>query len=94
MVGWIAFTHDQVTITGDPVTYRSSANGQRQFCGACGTGLFYTNEAVLPGIIDIQSATLDDPAAFPPGAQIQVAERLPWVTTIGDLPEFAHYPGG
>jgi hypothetical protein len=25
----------------------------RQFCGTCGTGLFYVNEAIFPGQIDI-----------------------------------------
>ena len=31
----------------------------------CGTGLFYANANVLPGIVDIQSATYDDPEAVP-----------------------------
>jgi hypothetical protein len=93
MVGWMAFKDDQVTISGDPVTYVSSEHGRRQFCGTCGTGLFYTNAAMLPGIIDLQSATLDDAAAHPPGARIQVAERLGWVEHMGDLPAFERYPG-
>jgi hypothetical protein len=36
---------------------------QRHFCPDCGTGLFYTNSEILPGIIDTQSATYDDPAS-------------------------------
>lgn len=92
MVGWIAFRADQVRVTGDPVTYESSASGRRQFCGTCGTGLFYTNAVFLPGIIDIQSCTLDDPDAVPPGAHIQVAERLGWMDGVGNLPTFERYP--
>ncbi|MEN2787589.1 GFA family protein [Sphingomonas qilianensis] len=94
LVGWIAFKTDQVTVRGQPVTYASSAHGRRQFCGVCGTGLFYTNAEMLPRIIDIQSATLDDAAAYPPAAQIQVAERLPWIETMSDLPRFERYPEG
>ncbi len=93
MTGWIAFPSDAVTISGAAVTYASSEQGRRQFCGTCGTGLFYTNATMLPGIVDIQSATLDDAEAMPPGAQIQVAERLGWMTAMGELPEFARYPG-
>lgn len=93
MVGWIAFKTEQVTVSGDPVTYESSATGRRQFCGKCGTGLFYANAAYLPGIIDIQSSTLDNPEAAPPGAHIQVAERLAWMTDVAALPAFERYPG-
>lgn len=93
VTGWIAYKDDAVTISGTPVTYASSANARRQFCGTCGTGLFYTNAEMLPGIIDIQSATLDDPEASPPRAHIQVAERLGWMADAGDLPQFARYPG-
>jgi hypothetical protein len=94
MVGWIAYPEDQVTVIGAPVTYESSHSGRRQFCGMCGTGLFYTNAEMLPGIIDIQSMTLDTAADMPPAAHIQVAERLPWMADVSGLPEFARYPGG
>ncbi|SFR80313.1 GFA family protein [Sphingomonas jatrophae] len=93
VVGWLAFKRAQVRVTGSPTTFQPSADVVRQFCGACGTGLFYINEAVLPGLIDIQSATLDDAASMPPGAHIQVAERLPWMTDLDALPAFERYPG-
>lgn len=93
MVGWIAFAADRVAITGTPAVYSSSEHGRREFCATCGTGLFYRNEAMLPGIVDIQSGTLDDIEADPPGAQIQMAERLAWMDTIDDLPGFRRFPG-
>ncbi|MFL5336829.1 MAG: GFA family protein, partial [Geminicoccaceae bacterium] len=66
MVGWTMYKEEQVTVTtGTPTTYPSSTNGRRQFCSACGTGLFYTNPEMLPGIVDVQSATYDDPNAVP-----------------------------
>ena len=92
-VAWAMAAADQVTITGKPLTYASSEHGRRLFCGACGTSLFYTNDVVFPGMIDVQSATLDDPDAIPLQAQIQTAERIGWMTHLGDLPEFERYPG-
>ncbi|MGY4396241.1 hypothetical protein ACVWZA_001414 [Sphingomonas sp. UYAg733] len=93
MVGWMAYKAEQVTISGDPVTYESSENGRRQFCGTCGTGLFYTNAVVLPGIIDLQSSTLDDAGDHAPAIHVQTAEKLGWIDGIGDLPAFERYPG-
>lgn len=93
MVGWIAFKADRVMVKGEPVAYASSPGATREFCGTCGTGLFYRNPEILPGIVDIQSGTLDDPEAFPPGAQIQTAERLPWMDGLDALPRFERYPG-
>ena len=92
-VAWAMAAADQVTIAGEPVTYASSEHGRRLFCGACGTSLFYTNDVVFPGMIDVQSATLDDPDAIPLQAQIQTAERIGWMTHLGDLPAFERYPG-
>ncbi|MGH6616075.1 GFA family protein [Sphingomonas sp.] len=92
MVGWMALLDGQVTITGETVTYASSEHGRRQFCGRCGTGLFYTNAQVLPGIIDIQSATLDDAGSHAPAIHVQVADKLGWVDGIADLPAFERYP--
>lgn len=92
-VSWLAFSETAVTITGAPTTYESSPGVFRQFCGTCGTGLFYRNEAVLPGLVDIQSGTLDKPDEHAPGAQIQVAERLGWVGSLDQVPAFERYPG-
>ena len=55
--------------------------------------MFYTNEAVFPGLIDVQAATLDDPGALQPTAHIQVAERISWMATAHELPAFERYPG-
>ncbi len=93
MVAWAMVPAETMRIEGEARVYASSEHGRRQFCGQCGTALFYTNEATLPGMIDVQIATLDTPERLPPGAEIQVAERIVWMTPIGDLPQFARYPG-
>lgn len=93
MVGWTMYPEAAVRVTkGTPKTYKSSAHGRRQFCAACGTGLFYVNAEMLPGIIDIQSATYDDPERVPPRVQIQVAERISWMEQAHTLPAFDRYP--
>lgn len=94
-VAWIAFPEDKVRLTqGSTTTFRGKGSALRQFCPACGTGLLYTNADMLPGIVDIQSATLDNAEADAPQAQIQCAERLPWFDGLGDLPTFDRYPAG
>src|SRR5688500_166833 len=93
MVAWAMVSADQVKIEGATRIYASSEHGRRHFCEACGTGLFYTNEAVFPGLIDVQSATLDDPGALPPTMHIQVADRISWMATAHELPAFERYPG-
>ena len=92
MVGWALFAQADVTISGEPKRYRSSENAERHFCGACGTGLFYTSEVVFPGKIDIRTATFDDLAAFPPAIQIQLADAAPWMGEVDTLPKFDRFP--
>ncbi len=93
MVGWTMYPAAAVKVTkGAPKIYKSSDNGRRHFCADCGTGLFYVNEVMLPGIIDIQSATYDDPDAVPARIHIQVAERISWMETAHTLPTFERFP--
>ncbi len=93
MVAWAMVPAEQLTVRGAPRIYASSEHARRHFCAVCGTGLFYTNETQFPGMVDIQTATLDDPGALPPTAHVQVAERISWMTTAHDLPTFERYPG-
>ncbi len=93
MVAWTMYPEDAVRITrGDVRVYVSSEHGRREFCADCGTGLFYRNTEVLPGIVDIQSATYDNPDAVAAQAHIQVAERIGWMAEAHTLPAFERYP--
>jgi hypothetical protein len=93
IVGWALVGEDELEVTGTPKIYASSEHGRRHFCADCGTGLFYTSDAVFPGQIDVQSATLDDPDLIPAQVQIQTAERIRWMDNLADLPAFERYPG-
>jgi hypothetical protein len=93
-MAWTAFAAAGFEVTsGEPVTFEGKGGSRRQFCGKCGTGLFFRNEEVLPGIVDIQTVTLDDPESFAPQAHIQTAERLGWMKGLDDLPAFERFPG-
>ncbi|MES2754773.1 MAG: GFA family protein [Pseudomonadota bacterium] len=92
-VVWALFPNAALTISGTPVSYASSPGTARQFCGTCGTGLFFINEAVFPNQTDIQAGTFDDKDAFPPQAHIQVADAPAWQGTHGDLRKFDRFPG-
>ncbi|WP_033075504.1 GFA family protein [Sphingopyxis sp. MWB1] len=94
MVGWGLVSQDVLEVEGTPRIYESSADGRRHFCGDCGTGLFYTNDVIFPGMIDVQTATLDDPDLIPARVQIQTAERIGWMEKLGDMPSFERYPAG
>jgi hypothetical protein len=94
MVAWAAFPKDTLRVDqGELSVYRSSEHGERHFCPTCGTGLFYFNDAMLPGIVDIQAVTFDDAAEHAPQAHIQMADALPWEATLGNLPKFDRFPG-
>jgi hypothetical protein len=93
MVGWTMYPKAALKVTsGSPKIYESSEHGRRHFCPDCGSGLFYVNDQVLPGIVDIQSATYDDPDAVPAQVHIQVAERIEWMARAHELPQFERYP--
>ena len=94
MVAWAGVAAQDFKVTkGEAKAFNSSGEAFRHFCAQCGTGLFYINEQALPGLVDVQSATLDDPQACVPQAQIQVAERIGWMATAHALPEFQRFPG-
>lgn len=94
MLAWLAMPAEGFRVTkGDPVRYNAPSGSMRAFCGTCGTPLFFINEAVLPGIVDIQSVTLDTPDNHLPQAQIQWAERRAYVDSLADLPTFDRFPG-
>lgn len=92
-VSWAMFPEEALTVTqGQPKSINGSGGAVRSFCPDCGSGLFYYNAVNLPGIVDVQTATLDDPAALAPKVQIQTADRLDWMRHLDQLPEFERFP--
>jgi len=95
VVAWAAFPEGRFAmVKGEAQGFNSSGAAWRYFCPRCGTGLYYRNAEVLPRLVDIQSATLDDPAALPPQIHVQTAERIGWMDSMGALAQFERYPSG
>lgn len=93
MVAWTMYPATAVKVTkGTPKIRKSSEHGRRHFCPDCGTGLFYFNDQILPGVVDVQSATYDNPEAVPAQVHIQIAERIGWMEKAHELPTFDRYP--
>lgn len=94
MVAWAAFAEAELSVEqGSVTTHNSSGAAMRSFCPQCGTGLFYRNAEMLPGIVDVQSATLDNPDLLPPQVHIQAAESIGWMKDQDHLPRFDRFPG-
>lgn len=94
MIAWMAYPEAGFKVTkGKAIAYNSSGKSIRYFCGTCGTGVYFVNEEFLPGIVDVQSATLDDAEKHAPTAQIQTAERLDYMAKLGEIPAFERFPG-
>ncbi|MGZ8281627.1 MAG: GFA family protein [Allosphingosinicella sp.] len=92
VVSWMVFRAEQAQVEGELTAYSSSEHGRRYFCPKCGTSLLYRNDVAMPGLVDVQSATLDDPDAVAPTEQIQVADRIGWMKNAHALPEFERFP--
>lgn len=91
-VSWAAFSSADFESSGDIKAYASSNDAVRYFCTHCGTGLFYVNEEALPGLVDIQTCTLDNPEALAPQLHVQTAEQLGWTLGLENMPKFDRFP--
>lgn len=94
MVAWLAVKAEDFRVTkGKAASYNGAGASVRHFCGTCGTPLWFVNEEMLPGIVDVQSVTLDAPDETAPTAQIQTAEARAWMAGLADMPQFERWPG-
>jgi hypothetical protein len=94
VVAWAGFAEGDLKVTrGTPKTRNSSGAAMRSFCPDCGTGLFYTNAEYMPGVVEVQLATLDDPDSVPPTMHIQTAEEIGWMRSAHELPRVERFPG-
>lgn len=94
-VAWMGIPADRFRVTsGMARAFNSSGQSWRYFCPTCGSGLYFVNEEMLPGIVDLQSATLDRADEFAPTVQIQTAERLEYMARLSELPGFERFPAG
>jgi len=88
LVAWFSVARTRLSISGHPAWFRSSEHGERGFCAACGSALFFRSSA-HPDEIDVTTASLDDPRQVPPRDQLYVADRIPWVESLSRLQAFS-----
>jgi hypothetical protein len=87
-VAWIVVKcRDFMFVVGEPTRFRSSPSVVRTFCGKCGTPLTYQNDD-SPETIDVTTATLDLPEAFPPKREIWLEHKLAWEPVNENLQHF------
>jgi hypothetical protein len=88
-VAWLTFDRGQVEfVAGEARSFPSSPGVVRRFCPNCGSQIAYET-AASPACIDLTTATLDDPTAFPPAREVWVRDKLWWEAVNHALD---HYP--
>lgn len=87
VLAWFSVPREHVSyIKGAARAYRSSPVAAREFCADCGTQLLWRPDSGAK--LDVNTATLDDPAIMPPRYHIWRASRLAWFETADGLPRF------
>jgi len=76
---------DFALLQGEVREYSSSPGIYWGSCADCGSLVTYRRDT-RPNHQDITTATLDDPDAFPPTAEIWVGEKIGWEALNPDLP--------
>jgi hypothetical protein len=90
---WLGYPKDALAVEGEASVYSSSEGVERHFCGTCGTSLFYFNEPMMPGVADVLTVTLDEPATCPPTLHVNMGDAIAWEVGLDDLPKFERFPG-
>jgi hypothetical protein len=91
VVAWVTFPAASFSWrAGEPGTYASSACAKRSFCTACGSYLSFASSE-SPNEVSVNTASFDDPEAFPPQKHIFSENRLRWFRTADQLPRFQGY---
>jgi hypothetical protein len=89
VVGWVTFPLASFRfVRGDPDEFQSSPPVLRTFCRQCGTPLTYRHERGAE-TLDITTATLDEPDAFPPTHHSWLSHDLAWLKFGDGLPTYA-----
>jgi hypothetical protein len=88
ILAWISVARDDLAFSmGHAKEYVSSEGVLRQFCGRCGTQLTYARTDDEEEI-DITTASLDDPNAFPPTHHSWLKHDLDWIKFGDGLPTY------
>lgn len=91
VVAWVTFPAPSFEwLAGTAQTYASSRRGRRQFCANCGSYLLFRDDEA-PEEVSVNTASFDDPGAFPPQMHIFIESRIPWFHIDDVLPAHRGY---
>ena len=89
----VFFPSEAVKVEGALSDYTNQAASvnlmHRQFCPKCGSYMVFRNQDSKE--VSVNTASLDDPASFPPRMHIFTESRIPWFPTQDDLPQHVGY---
>jgi len=89
MTTWISVPRTAFAWTmGSPRYFSSSAGVKRGFCVNCGSPLSYESERARDEI-HLYAASLVHPHEVVASRHVFVAEQLPWLEALDDLPRYA-----
>lgn len=88
VAAFVTYPRDRVSmVRGAVSTYRSSDRAVRQFCGRCGSHIFWIGDGA--DTFDVFLGTLDDPAEMPVSeCRLWTENRLPWWPDMPKIPAF------
>ena len=87
-VGWLVVERARFRVAAGALqTIRSSPPVERAFCPRCGTPITYVHDD-NPGFVELTTATLDRPDAFPPTHEIWLSKKIAWVCSDPALRHF------
>lgn len=88
VLAWASFPVESFSYTrGRATTFHSSSWGHRQFCTTCGTQICY-RDTVDANSVEVNVASLDSPASFPPDHHIFTKDRIAWFDTTDEFPRY------
>jgi hypothetical protein len=91
VVAWVTFPTSGFAWTADePGTYQSTLQARRQFCANCGSYMVFLSDR-FPNEVSVNTASFDDPEAFPPEMHIFINARISWLHINDDLPRHTDY---
>lgn len=86
-VAWVVLAKEDFEwLKGEPSEYSSSRGIYWRHCASCGSLVGYRRDG-RPDHIDITTATLDDPDAFPPTVEIWTGDKIAWEALHPELPK-------
>ena len=88
-VAWFVVDLTQFDLlSGGLTTFQSSPPVKRSFCANCGTPLAYQHTDD-PTMIELTTATLDNPPRFPPVREIWHSQKVSWAASDPAIPHYS-----